>query len=96
MYQGATPTTSQAAIMIINTGGRDVAIDKVTVRGKKPIGLVFCATTDGSISDDLPFVASLSASSTVHVGIFNDIELDATTNDMTAIRLHHGRLPQES
>lgn len=55
---------AQAAIMIINTGGRDVVLDKVTVRGQEcdwsgdPKNVTFLIT-DESISEDLKFVAAV-------------------------------------
>jgi heme/copper-type cytochrome/quinol oxidase subunit 2 len=60
-------TESIAAIMVINTGGRDVVIDKITVRGQEAqwagaTQKVFYVTTTESISNDLPFVASASLS----------------------------------
>ncbi|MEM3051825.1 MAG: hypothetical protein QXJ40_07060, partial [Candidatus Bathyarchaeia archaeon] len=47
----------QAAIMIINTGGRDVVIDKITVRGQAaPWENVIYCITSGAISADLPHI----------------------------------------
>jgi hypothetical protein len=56
-------TESIAAIMVINTGGRDVVIDKMTVRGQEAqwagaTQKVYYVTTTESISKDLPFVTS--------------------------------------
>jgi hypothetical protein len=56
-------TESIAAIMVINTGGRDVVIDKMTVRGQEAQWAganqkVYYVTTTESISKDLPFVTS--------------------------------------
>jgi hypothetical protein len=52
---------SQAAIMVVNTGGRDVVIDKLTVRGQEvawagATQMVYYTTTTQSISEDLPFL----------------------------------------
>jgi hypothetical protein len=55
---------AQAAIMIINTGGRDIVIDKVTVRGQETdwdgtgasAQNVTYATTTESISSDLKYI----------------------------------------
>jgi hypothetical protein len=83
-YQGGATTASQAAIMIINTGGRDVVIDKLTVRGQEvQWSNAFTATTDESVSDDLPFVETLAADSEVDVGLTANLTLTATQNDIT-------------
>ncbi len=61
-YAIANSTTlrSQAAIMVINTGGRDVVIDKLTVRGQEcQWSNVYYAITQNSISDDMPFQSTL-------------------------------------
>jgi len=60
-HNGATTgNASQAAIMIINTGGRDVVIDKVTFRGQASEWdeVYYCITT-GAISADLPYSEDL-------------------------------------
>jgi len=53
--------THEAAIMIINTGGRDIVIDKVTVRGQTVDwdDIYYCKTQD-SISADLPYNTTLT------------------------------------
>jgi hypothetical protein len=53
---------SQAAIMVINTGGRDIVIDKLTVRGQEASWSgetqnITYLVTDKSISNDLQFIA---------------------------------------
>jgi len=58
--QSATANTGQfpaeAAFVIINTGGRDVVINKITVRGQEaPWTQVYSAV--GSITSDLSYVA---------------------------------------
>jgi hypothetical protein len=58
-YQ-ASGTQSVAAIMIINTGGRDVVLDKLTVRGQEVAWAgatqkVYYAITTDSVSSDLKF-----------------------------------------
>jgi hypothetical protein len=56
-HNGATANNvSQAAIMIINTGGRDIVIDKVTVRGQTmDWSYVYYNITTASISADIPY-----------------------------------------
>ena len=50
-------TFSEAAFLIINTGGRDVVIDKITVRGQECLWTsVYYAKTNNTISDDLTYV----------------------------------------
>jgi hypothetical protein len=52
---------AQAAIMVINTGGRDVVIDKLTVRGQEcEWSNIYYITTTDSISDDLYFNSTLA------------------------------------
>ncbi len=53
---------AQAAIMIVNTGGRDVVIDKLAVRGQEvdwngAAQNVSYVITDKSISSDLEFIS---------------------------------------
>ncbi|MEM4474721.1 MAG: hypothetical protein QXY75_07080 [Candidatus Bathyarchaeia archaeon] len=53
----SSPTQYMGAIMIINTGGRDVALDKISVRGQEcPWENVYYTTTKEGISADLPYV----------------------------------------
>lgn len=59
----ASNYVGQAAIMIINTGGRDVVIDKLTVRGQECAWTnVYYNITSESISDDLTFQNALGGS----------------------------------
>jgi hypothetical protein len=65
-FDGAAGGGAQAAIMIINTGGRDVVFDKVTCRGQESAWTnVFYATTTSTISNDLTFIEGLADASTV-------------------------------
>lgn len=60
----ANSSYSEGAIMIINTGGRDVVIDKVSVRGQTvEWENIYYAITKGGISADLPFLGTLATSS---------------------------------
>ena len=57
---GAEEYVGQAAIMVINTGGRDVVIDKLTVRGQECAWAnVYYNVTSESISADLSFQETL-------------------------------------
>jgi hypothetical protein len=59
----------QAAIMIINTGGRDVVIDKLTVRGQEVTwSNVFYNTTTTSVSADMAFSTTLADDGSITVG----------------------------
>ncbi|MEM3881373.1 MAG: type IV pilin [Candidatus Bathyarchaeia archaeon] len=60
---------AQGAIMIINTGGRDVVIDKITVRGQECAwDNVYYNVTTESISDDLTFQEELKQSMNMEIG----------------------------
>ena len=72
---------SQAALMVINTGGRDVVIDKLTVRGQEcdwnstvapQNKFVLYCTTDSPISNDMPYMANLTNASP------NTVTIDST------------------
>ena len=55
-----TGYTGEAAIMVINTGGRDVVMDKITVRGQEcDWGNVYYNITT-PFTADLPFLANLT------------------------------------
>lgn len=84
-YDGAAKE-SIAAIMIINTGGRDVVIDKLTVRGQEVAWAgatqkVYSVSTTTSISADLPFIAS---GSLADKDLNDALGLDALTVDTLA------------
>jgi hypothetical protein len=65
--------------MILNTGGRDVVIDKVAVRGQQcdwdniaANKFVLYATANGSITEDMPYIANFTAGP-------NQVTIDSTT-----------------
>jgi len=59
-YQSSA-SYSEAAILVINTGGRDVVLDKITVRGQECAWEnVFFDITNSPPTDDLSFLASAS------------------------------------
>jgi hypothetical protein len=76
-----TVSYSQASLMVINTGGRDVVIDKLTVRGQECDWndtaastnklVLYCTTTD-PISSDMPYVYNFNVTGT------NTVSLDST------------------
>src|SRR5512136_323746 len=61
--QPATKSYAQGTLMVINTGGRDIVIDKLAVRGqecawndqKTKNVVLFCVTTD-SVSSHMPYI----------------------------------------
>jgi len=64
----ATPT-GEAAIMIINTGGRDVVMDKITVRGQEcDWTKVYYNVTKGAISADFSFNSTLKDNGKINIG----------------------------
>jgi hypothetical protein len=74
---------SQAAIMIINAGGRDIVIDKITVRGQGCAwSKVFYNVTGNSISSDLVYNATLVDGGYISVGGSQYVFKQAT-NDIT-------------
>ena len=53
-------TSAQGAVMIINTGGRDVVLDKITVRGQESLWSdIFYNITQGAFSEDLSFSSTI-------------------------------------
>jgi len=83
VWYDADGSTSQAAIMIINTGGRDVVIDKITVRGQECEWTnVYYNITSDSISADLPFNTTLADGGKITLGSTDYIFAKAS-NDLT-------------
>jgi len=80
-----------AGMMIINTGGRDVVIDKISVRGQEcpwnsttADKFVTFNRTTNTISSDLQFVSSFSRDGTITPVDFGGVDYDfnVTTNDL--------------
>ncbi len=72
---------SQATLMVLNTGGRDVVIDKLAVRGQEcpwdnTAGnkFVLYATASGPITQDMPYIDNFTAGT-------NQVTIDGTTYD---------------
>jgi hypothetical protein len=63
---------SQGTLMVINTGGRDIVIDKLAVRGQECSWhdavsnkmVLYCITTD-SVSADMPYVYNFNLTATL-------------------------------
>jgi hypothetical protein len=81
-YDAASQTT-QAAIMIINSGGRDIVLDRLTVRGQECAwSKVLYFVTSESISSDLFYNSTLIDGGSIYVGVSNHVFKQAT-NDIT-------------
>jgi len=76
-------STSQAAFLMINTGGRDLVIDKISVRGQESAWTnVFYNVTDSSISGDLQYNATLTDGGDVTDGT-TDFTVSVASTDIT-------------
>ena len=74
--------TSQAAFLMINTGGRDLVIDKISVRGQESAWTnVFYTVTTSSIAEDLPYNATLVDGGSITIG--EALTFDQAANDIT-------------
>ncbi len=75
-------TIAQAAIMIINTGGRDVVIDKLTVRGQEcNWGNVYYSDFPDSVSADLVLQPDLHDG--IQLSIDGNKDFTKGTTDLT-------------
>jgi hypothetical protein len=73
---------AEAAIMVINAGGRDITIDRLTVRGQECAwSKVLYFVTSDSISNDLFYNATLVDGGSIHVGGTNRVFKQAA-NDL--------------
>jgi hypothetical protein len=80
-YESGEGNASMAAIMIINTGGRDVVISKLAVRGQGVSwSNVNYNITTASIAADLPFNATQTAGDTQTIGSEDFLMIGATTD----------------
>jgi hypothetical protein len=69
--QPATKSYAQGTLMVINTGGRDIVIDKLAVRGQECSWhdaitnkmVLFTVTTD-SVSSDMPYIYNFNLTAT--------------------------------
>jgi hypothetical protein len=84
---GSTPT-GEAAMIIINTGGRDVVLDKITVRGQEcDWANVWYNITSGSITADPTFSPTLNATgTTITVGTTAYTFTQGTQNNDITLR----------
>jgi len=73
----------QAAFVIINTGGRDVVIDKITVRGQEiSWSYVYYATTSSSVSNDLTYQSGNLTGANITISTGNTVTLSQASDDL--------------
>ncbi|MBS7632300.1 hypothetical protein KEJ15_01585 [Candidatus Bathyarchaeota archaeon] len=79
-------TYAETAFLIINTGGRDLVIDKIAVRGQEcDWSTVFYNKTSSTINDDLPYVTPTNATyldSSVTIGSTAYTLTQGSTDDL--------------
>ena len=79
-------TYAETAFLIINTGGRDLVIDKIAVRGQECAWTtVWYNKTTDTISSDLPYVTpidSTNLSASVKIGNTSYTLLQGSSNDL--------------
>jgi hypothetical protein len=76
-------SSSQAAFILINTGGRDLVIDKISVRGQESAWAdVFYEVTTDSISADLAYNATLTDGGNITIDS-TAYTFDAASHDIT-------------
>jgi hypothetical protein len=84
----ATASYAQGTLMVINTGGRDIVIDKLAVRGQECSWhdlatnkiVLYCVTTD-SVSSDLPYKSDFNLTATLPTE--NPVTLGGTKYNFT-------------
>ena len=79
-------TQAQAAFILINTGGRDLVIDKISVRGQESAwDDVFYNTTQASITADLTYNTTLVDNGTIATYTFTQATSDITVKSGNTI-----------
>ncbi|NWG10665.1 hypothetical protein HXY33_02775 [Candidatus Bathyarchaeota archaeon] len=76
-------TFAESAFLVINTGGRDLVLDKIAVRGQEcDWADVYYVKTQDTINDDLQYApsANLTDGGTIQVGTTN-YTFDTSTSD---------------
>jgi hypothetical protein len=75
-------TFAEAAFIIINTGGRDVVIDKLTVRGQECAwSNVYYNKTQDTINNDLSYNSTLADGGTITIGT-TDYTFEQASDDL--------------
>jgi len=89
VWYNTTGDWAQGAIVIVNTGGKDVVIDKVTVRGQESAwtNVFYWTTNTVTISDDLEVTTTkLPASGAVNITVQgSDRGFSQASGDLTLI-----------
>jgi len=69
--EAGSASSAQGTLMVINTGGRDIVIDKLAVRGQEcnwhdneTNKMVLFTTTTDSVSADMPYVSNFNLTAT--------------------------------
>ena len=84
IWYNAASVSSQGALLIINTGGRDVVIDKITVRGEECVlSSIFFNRTTNSVSSDLAFVPSLTDGISITIGFTSAYIFEQASHGLT-------------
>ena len=82
-YNDSGTAISEAAFLIINTGGRDVVLQKVTVRGQTADWTnVFYNITKDSLASDLGYNSTLADGGKIAIGA-SSYTMKAATSDLT-------------
>ena len=87
-----SPAYSLASLMVINTGGRDIVIDKLAVRGQECAWndtlsdnkkFVLYSITNDPVPEDMPYIANFSSSSANNVKIGDKTHIfNVASNDL--------------
>ncbi|HSV50008.1 MAG TPA: type IV pilin [Candidatus Acidoferrales bacterium] len=92
VWYDATSGNTQAAIMVINTGGRDIVIDRLTVRGQEcDWSNVYYNATSNSIVSDF-YYSTLSDGCSINIGttpyVFEQATTDLTVKSGTTLIIY--------
>lgn len=86
VWYNTSGSWAQAAIVIVNTGGKDVVLDKITVRGQESswANVYYWRTNTVTISDDLAVTPTELTGTTFSVTVQNASRtFDQATDDVT-------------
>jgi len=83
IWYNTTGSWAQAAIVIVNTGGRDVVLDKISVRGQECpwTNIYYWRTNNVTVSDDLRVTSTNINGSTFNIVVEGSARLFRQTND---------------
>ena len=77
-------THPEAAFLIINTGGRDVVINKITIRGQAADwGNIHSGVTIKSVTTDFTYETVLTGTPSISIGGTDSVSLTTATGDVT-------------